>query len=85
MDAFRNFCLQPGIEGKQLFAQISGFQAVNEPFCVLMPEGKLAGLQASRIMLLGIQSLMKKHFEIRLVPQPFLGGQNSRSREVIFR
>jgi hypothetical protein len=30
-------------------------------------------------------SLMKKHFEMVLVPQPFLGGQNSRTREVIFR
>jgi hypothetical protein len=28
---------------------------------------------------------MKKHFEMVLVPQPFLGGQNSRTREVIFR
>ncbi len=36
-------------------------------------------------MLLRIQRLMKQHFEIGLVPQPFLGGLNSRPREVIFR
>ncbi len=41
-------------------------------------------LQAFGIMLLGVKSLMKKHFEIRLVPQTFRGGQSSRSREVIF-
>lgn len=32
VDAFRTFCLQPDIEGKQLFAQISGFKFVNGPF-----------------------------------------------------
>jgi len=41
-------------------------------------------LQAFGIMLLGVKSLMKQHFEICLVPQAFLGGQGSRSHEVTF-
>ena len=41
-------------------------------------------LQAFGIMLLGVKSLMKQHFEIRLVPETFLGGQSSRSHEVVF-
>src|SRR6267143_1213364 len=42
-------------------------------------------LPAARPFLLGIQSLVQQHFEVRLVPQPFLGGEGSGSREVIFR
>jgi hypothetical protein len=29
--------------------------------------------------------LVQEHFEVRLVPQPLLGGEDSGSREVIFR
>ena len=31
-------------------------------------------LPASRPSLLGVQSLVEQHLEVRLVPQPFLGG-----------
>src|SRR5438876_5677270 len=42
-------------------------------------------LPAARPFLLGVQSLVQQHFEIRLVPQPLLGGEGSGSREVILR
>src|SRR5258708_19593981 len=42
-------------------------------------------LPAPRSFLLGVQSLVQQHFEIRLVPQPLLGGEGSGSGEVIFR
>src|ERR1035437_9596455 len=42
-------------------------------------------LSASRSLLLRIQSLAKQHFDVRLVPQTFLGGKCSRSREIAFR
>ena len=42
-------------------------------------------LPAARPFLLGVQSLVQQHFEVRLVPQPLLGGEGSGSREVIFR
>src|SRR5258708_16758526 len=42
-------------------------------------------LPAPRSFLLGVQSLVQQHFEIRLVPQPLLGGEGSDSREVILR
>src|ERR1051326_1407864 len=35
--------------------------------------------------LLGVQSLVEQHFEIRLVPQYLLRGEGSGSREVILR
>src|ERR1700694_4618471 len=42
-------------------------------------------LPAARPFLLGVQSLVQQHFEVRLVPQPLLSGEGSSSREVIFR
>src|SRR5437879_6051627 len=42
-------------------------------------------LPAARPFLLGVQSLVQQHFEVRLVPQPFLSGEGPGSREVIFR
>ena len=42
-------------------------------------------LPSARPFLLGVQSLVQQHFEVRLVPQPLLGGEGSGSREVIFR
>ena len=42
-------------------------------------------LSAARPFLLGVQSLVQQHFEVRLVSQPLLGGEGSGSREVIFR
>src|SRR5260370_5434854 len=42
-------------------------------------------LPAARPFFLGVQSLVQQHFEIRLVPQPLLGGEGSGSREVILR
>src|SRR4030081_1530571 len=42
-------------------------------------------LPAARPFLLGVQSLVKQHFKVRLVPQSLLGGPASGSREVIFR
>src|SRR5204863_7292703 len=42
-------------------------------------------LPAAGPFLFGVQSLVQQHFEVRLVPQPLLGGEGSGSREVIFR
>src|SRR5436309_5122739 len=42
-------------------------------------------LPAARPFLLGVQSLVQQHFEVRLVPQPLLGGEGSGSRQVSFR
>src|ERR1700686_2567817 len=42
-------------------------------------------LPAAHPFLLGVQSLVQQHFDVRLVPQPLLGGEGSGSREVIFR
>jgi hypothetical protein len=45
---------------------------------------RTTGLPAAGPFLLGVQSLVQQHFEVRLVPQPLLGGEGSSSREVIF-